>query len=292
MAQTVIGDTTGTFHYHLRASRTLLLELRENRLHEADRPMLDLLTEVYAYFAITSNLTLHSNLSPDRNIPQDFFLSAEVLASLNRGNYIYGNLFGCAHELFALINPIARSARRFLSKPNDEQHNAQLAAYEKQILEWTPAPPGRKSLMGTRTPPPPASPDPYDLAARIYQQAILIFLYTMFHGANPPTPQLIATVEPRVKQTLGLAGSLGRDTHIQTTLWWPILMACSCLRDPVVRTGVLAVLETLPYTMLIVVRRYEFLIMLWEEMEADEGAYGPWGIEKTMVRRGVVAYCA
>ncbi|KAH7082819.1 fungal-specific transcription factor domain-containing protein [Paraphoma chrysanthemicola] len=118
--EVVIGDTQANFQFHRQASRTLLYELREKRAHEVDKSLLDLLIELYAFFAITTNMTLHAELTPDRTIPQDSFLSSEVLITLNQGSEFYGILFGAAHELFALINPITHTARHFLTDINLE----------------------------------------------------------------------------------------------------------------------------------------------------------------------------
>lgn len=279
--ETVIGDKSGSFYYHLRASRTLLVELRSNRYHEADHCLLDLLTEIYAFFAITTNLTLHADLSPNRDIPQDQFLSREVLSSLNRGTDIYGVLFGSAHELLALINPIARSARHLLSYPNDENRTALLIEYEHQILSWRKPPSICQQITRSA---PLDSIDVYELAGRIYQQVLLIFLYTMFHGPQAPTPSLDAQITVHVGLAFSFLGILPRDAFVQTTLMWPMLIAGSCLRDPAARARVLAGLESLPYTMLSVARMFEFLVLLWKEMDEDPRAFGPYGIELTMVK--------
>jgi hypothetical protein len=102
LLQAVIGGINGSLHYHPQASRTLLLELRNNRPHESDRPTLYLLTKIYASFAITTNLTLHADVSTERDIPQNPFLCLEISSSLNKDNDIYGILLGSAHELYSL----------------------------------------------------------------------------------------------------------------------------------------------------------------------------------------------
>lgn len=250
--------------------------------------MLDLLTEIYAYFAITTNITLHSD--SNQKIHQDSFLSSEVLCSLSRGTGNYGVLFGSAHELFALINPIAQSAREFLSHPNDDKRSTQLLQYEKQILSWKYAPSSPTPLAPQMQSPPVV--DPYDLAGQIYQHALLIFLHTMFHGAHLPTPSLISTVKLHVALTFALCSTIPRSAFIQTTLLWPVLIASSCLQDSSTRADILEMLQRLPYTTGSIKRMFEFLSILWREMDADENVYGPWGIEKTMIKSGFKMCCA
>lgn len=263
--------------------------------------MIDLLTECYAFFAITANLTLHADLTPSRDIPQDSLLSYKALSSLNYDTDIYGVLFGSAHKLFSLINPITRSARHFLQHPDDEKREAQLIAYETQVLGW--------KHMSVAPSPNPTQPvgtvtygyfrstdncDAYATAGKIYQQAILIFLYTMFHGPHAPTPHLIAKVDACVMKALMLSAQLLGDSYVQMSLMWTVLIVGSVMKDPVLRAAMAGSKEgrsELPYTMLSVQRGFEFLGLLWGEMEKDDRVYGPYGIELTIRRHNFNLCC-
>jgi hypothetical protein len=297
----MIGDIHGNFLYHLRASRTILIELRDHHADETDHMLIDLLTECYAFHAITANLTLHADLTPSRDIPQDPFLSSEVLGALNFGTDIYGVLFGSAHELFSLINPIANAARHFLEYPDNDERAAELLAYEKRIQSWTHVThipsntPQFAEIPPTYTIYRPAPGcDAYETAGQIYQQAILIFLYTMFHGPYAPTPELIAKVDACVMKALVLSSQLLGDSYVQMSLMWTVLIVGSVMKDPALRVAMAGSKEgrsELPYTMLSVQRGFEFLVLLWGEMEKDDSVYGPYGIELTIRRHNVNLCC-
>lgn len=245
---------------------------------------MDLLTEIYAFFAITTNITLHASLTIDRTIPQDSFLFSDILVSLNRGTDIYGTLFGAAHELFALINPIAISARALLLETDNTQKLQQFSSYEVQIKAWRydRRIPVQSEIDGV---------DAYELAAGTYQQAILIFLYTMFHGESRPTLDLYAKVEPCMHVALGTLGAMPQHASIKTILLWPVLIAGSCLRDDALRTAVLEGFQSVGYTTLSVKRGFDFLKLLWQEMDLDPAVYGPYGIEQVMMKYRIDICC-
>lgn len=285
----MIGNTDGNFFYHLRASRTLLLELRERRSHQVDQSLLDLLTEFYAFFAINANLTLNTNLPVDREIPEDLFLSSDSLVKLNQGNGIHGVLFGSAHELFGLIMPIARSARYFLQHQDLEQREISLRTYEKQIRAWKYIPTSRSYTDACSDS---ADLDPYNIAGKVYQQAILIFLYTMFNGPNAPSTSLIAKVDACIDNTLDAAANLPPEAPVQTTMAWAALIGGSCMRNPEHRAILKYSLENIRLSMLSIKRNLHFLETLWEDMDGDDMVYGPYGIELVMRRRDMSLTCA
>ncbi|KAF1849018.1 uncharacterized protein K460DRAFT_280828 [Cucurbitaria berberidis CBS 394.84] len=278
----LICNTEGHFFYHLRASRVLLIELRDCRADQVDQSLLDLLTEFYAYFAISTTITLHTDLPVNRHIPEDSFLSSAALSSLNRGNDIYGVLFGSAHGLWGLIMPIARSARYFGQHQNVNQRDINLRKYESEILSWTYTPFGQPST-GQDT-----ALDPYQLAGEIYQQTLLIFLYTTFNGPNPPTPDIYAKVDACVATALRLVAKIPLTHPLQTTLTWPSLIVGSCMRNPYDRAGIKYLMkQQLCATMLDLKRNLKFLLQLWEYQDKDETVYGPYGIELVIKRKSL-----
>lgn len=204
-----MGDTDGKVYHHLRASRTVLLELRGPRSRGVDDTLLDLLTEVYAFQAVGTNLTIHTDLPVNRDIPWDDFLSPEALLSLNRGNEIHGILFGTSHELLGLIIPIAQCARHHIREQDSDQRLKDLRRFELQIQAWNYV----------------ASPMAMDkvaekAAGEINQQALLIFLYTTFNGTNKPSPPLLERIDNILDVVEMLARKLPPRSRIHTTLTW------------------------------------------------------------------------
>lgn len=204
-----MGDIDGKVYHHLRASRTVLLELRGQCTREVDGTLLDLLTEVYAFQAIGTNLTIHTDLPVNRHIPWDDFLSPRALLSLNRGNEIHGILFGTSHELLGLIIPIAQCARHYVREQDTGQRLKDLRSFESRIQTWNYV----------------ASPIAMDnvaekAAGEINQQALLIFLHTTFNGTNKPPPALLERIDNILDLIEILARKLPPRSRIHTTLTW------------------------------------------------------------------------
>jgi hypothetical protein len=210
----VIGNTDGGVFFHLRASRILLLEIKKQRLLQVDHALLDFLLEGYALMAISSTLTLHTNLPIDRYIPEDEFLSSDSLQSLNERSRYRGQLLGSAHELFGLIMPIMRSARYFMCHQNARLKNTMLRYYEQKIHAWV-------FIESSSTTCGVAESSSYKFAGQMFQQALLIFLYTTFNGANVPPPELLAKVDSILNYIAELAQQMPPGASVRTPLSWP-----------------------------------------------------------------------
>lgn len=240
--------------------------------------------------AITSNITLRSDLTPSRHIPQDDFLSADNLQKLNEGTDLHGVMFGGAHELYGMINPIALSARHFLSHPDANEKQQQHDHWERKIKSWTYQSPHPISLTSQQQPFNPPNND-FELAALIYQKTLLIYLYSMYNGTATPSPSLISKIDTLVLQTFHLIALLPRHTYVRTTMMWNCIVCSSCVRSISLRKMLIQRAEMLPYTMVSAKRAYEFLILLWSEMDGDENVYGLWGVERTMRKFGIQFSC-
>ncbi len=300
--QILIGNTDGSFFHHLRASRTILIELRENRASQIDQSLRDTLTEIYSYFAITTNLTINTDLPVPRDIPEDVFLSPTSLVELNKGTPIYGVLFGCAHELFGLIMPILRSARYFHEHKNTRQRDINIRKYEQQINAWTFKPEffsskhdndedisdqddGDDSLANQLF-----AEDPdlyyYKLTGEAYQQILLVFLYTAFHDAQAPSPSLSTRIDAHILRAMEIGSHIPLSSPIWTTMCWTAFIAGSCTRSPELRELIVQNMQSVSLELLPQRKNVEFLKLVWEEMDRDESVYGLWGLEKAMVKSG------
>ncbi|KAJ4286420.1 hypothetical protein N0V90_013119 [Kalmusia sp. IMI 367209] len=270
--ESIIGDIQGTLFYHLRASHTVLLELKSRSSQQVDAAMVDFLTELYAFIAITANVTVNFDFAVDREIPMDDLLSSENLVALNRGTSSYGVLFGSAHKLLGLIVPISQAARRLNSYGSLENRQHKLQAFEAKIWENCP-------VMCD------GNPNAEEVAAAIYLQALFVFLYTTFHGASPPTEELYAKVDPHVDRFFELIPSLWPGSSVVTTLMWPALIVGSCIRDPAQQVLFSNCIKALPIKMGSCDRLQEVLEHLWGA--EDRQMYGPYGLELTMRRKNI-----
>lgn len=273
--QSIIGDTNGTIFYHLRASRAVLQELLSRDSPEIDPTILDFLTEWYAFSAISANVTLHANFaSINRDIPLDDFLSPDALENLNKGHPSYGVLFGSAHRLLGLIMPISQAARRLSREPDENERQDTLRSFESKIQAYSTTVPTAHFTAS-------------ETAASIYQQALLIYLYTLFHGTSPPNLSLYARIDPCIDRVFELMRGVLPFSAALTTLMWPALIIGSCIRDPSQQAVLLACMESLPIRMGSCKRMREVLASVYGAREEDERIYGPYGLETVMGREGV-----
>jgi hypothetical protein len=97
----IAGNLDGSFFMHLRASRHIILELR-NRRHEfkteAERKLYGFVVEFYAYFVLCNNIT-PSCMNKRRNLIHDPFLQS--LDDLEDFGAL-GVMFGGSHGLCGL----------------------------------------------------------------------------------------------------------------------------------------------------------------------------------------------
>ncbi|KAK7409653.1 hypothetical protein QQX98_008168 [Neonectria punicea] len=162
------ANTQGSLYHHLRALKWMISEMQKHwRIYDQD--ILGFCTEQYQYLAIVSHIGFGFGLKPlDWNAGDNRL--AGSLTTLNKGSPIYGFMFGRAHFLFALIPRIHTLAQQ---RWHQEQYltaglEATYSTLLSEITSWY----GEEddSNLG------------YQLAGRIYQQSLLIYLYTAFHG--------------------------------------------------------------------------------------------------------------
>ncbi|EUC38149.1 hypothetical protein COCVIDRAFT_106561 [Bipolaris victoriae FI3] len=277
--ESLSSEMNGSVYHHLRASRTVLLELRGR--HSSHGPLLEFLTEIYAFLAINSNLTLNTDFAVSRHIPYDDFLSPEALNSLNWGTESHGVLLGSCHELLGLIMPIAESARQHVREPDPVRKAEDKRHFERLIKAWKPSP----SLL--------IKDDPDErIAGQIQQQVLLIFLHTMFHGNERPTASLMQTVDDILDQMIEIASKFSPKSRVHSTMNWGARIVGSVCRKTRHREMMRAQMNTAPENKPRVKPTWAFLEDLWVEMDKDEGVYGPRGIEIMMRKRNINLGCA
>lgn len=273
-----MGNISGVSLYHLRASRKILLHLREMNA-SPNTGVLGFLSEIYAFQAITSNITSKKISGLNRRVPADDLLSS--LTNLNDGTSHYGFLFGAAHELFELIPQIAQSAEENESARVSETGCSTVERYyEDKIMSW------RCSLSSDKN----GSEDSEifrecSLAGQIYQQALLIFLYTMFHGERCPDQSLFDKVDPCIARSLDYREQVGPMSTLQTKMMWPTLIVGSCMRDKADRDKLLTLQSELYLSMAPLTRSAELLVYVWEDHDCDSRCFGIYGLAHAMEKR-------
>ncbi|KAL6161169.1 hypothetical protein ACJBU6_00300 [Exserohilum turcicum] len=279
--ESLISELNGNVFYHLRASRTVLLELRARNSRELHASLLDLLTEVYAFLAISANITIGTDFPVSRYVPYDPFLAPEALLSLNWGNDIHGVLFGSSHELFGLIVLITESARYHMRNHDPERKAAEKSEYERRILAWEHVPSASSKEDATER-----------IAGQINQQVVLIFLYTTFHDSVRPSAALMEKIDGILDRVLELSFHLNPTSRIHTTMTWAARVAGSVCRKKNHRAMMMSQMKVGPSNKPRARRTESFLGYLWAEMDKDESVYGPHGIEFIMRSRNTNLGCA
>jgi hypothetical protein len=259
---------TGTVFDHLSAAHSLLVKLLEQSDTAVPRELKDFVIEYYVYTATVSMISIDARLSGQLFLNFDLEQRArEVL----RTQYV-GNLCGCWLELLLLIPCIFDLGRQWMM--DDAQPTvptaddmAMFASIQAQILRWSPY-----SFV---------EPEVY-LAGLVFQQAMLIYLYTALGGYSyTPDGMYKGLIQTAVTEALSYLSEISPQARINSGLCWPIAVVGSCLEKPEqqerLRTRLTAMaahfgLGNMQRTLLL-------LEAMWELPATDAG---PWNICRSM----------
>ncbi|KAH8811157.1 fungal-specific transcription factor domain-containing protein [Xylogone sp. PMI_703] len=287
LCEVVVGNTQGALFYHLRATREVLVQLRYSCDTTISRRLLDFMTELYAFMAVSSFVTTKPSLI-SRDMPVDSMLCS--LSSLNRGSPLYGALFGTTHILCEMIPKIAVSAEEMQHETEKVRQSA-IEGYENKIKSWKyrdtsfMRSDGSVKTKANDIDPLFDSDISYRIAGEIYQEALFIFLYSSFSGSREPTQALRDLIDPHVDKTLELLLNLPAASCVATTMMWPTIVAGSCARLPRQQDKLRSIYSLTGIKMLSVVRSVELLDYLWEDQSQDPRLYGIYGLEIAMAKR-------
>ncbi|KAK5807514.1 hypothetical protein VI817_001772 [Penicillium citrinum] len=266
--ETAKGDMTGTIFDHLSAANTLLVKLLAQSDTAVPRELKDFVIEYYSYTATVSMISIDARLSGQ------LFLNLELeqrARELLQTQYV-GNLCGCWLELLLLIPCIFDLGRQWMMEETPAvvptaDDMAMFASIQAQILRWSPYPFVVAEVY---------------LAGLIFQQAMLIYLYTSLgsyeHTADGIYNGLIQTA---VTEAMSYLVELSPEARINSGLCWPIAVVGSCLVKPeqqeCLRTRLVAMathfgLGNMQRTLLL-------LEVMWQ---LPQGEAGPWNICRTM----------
>ncbi|KAJ5691951.1 hypothetical protein N7462_001374 [Penicillium macrosclerotiorum] len=266
--ETAKGDMTGTIFDHLSAANSLLVKLLAQSDAAVPRDLKDFVIEYYAYTATVSMISIDARLSGQLFLNFDLEHRARELL---RTQYV-GNLCGCWLELLLLIPCIFDLGRQWMIDnappiiPSADDI-AMFASIQAQILRWSPY-----SFVG---------PEVY-LAGLVFQQAMLIYLYTSLGGYSYSADGMYKVlVENAVTEAINYLGELSPHARINSGLCWPIAVVGSCLEKPEqqerLRNRLTAM--TSHFGLGNMQRTLLLLEAMWQLPAADTG---PWNICRTM----------
>lgn len=172
--------------------------------------------ELYLYLAIL----VYVPLSLDRN--PSIFEDSKLLFPYIRDTEHSGSLLGCAHALYEVIPQIAALAREreatiAANLPITQENYDAFTAILREVILWKPSHH--------------ASPDAAHCGA-VWQQAVLLFLYTSFMKISDKPFDFPEVVDHAFRKAEAELSQLPLDAPISTTLNWPLAILGSCASRP------------------------------------------------------------
>ncbi|PWY75507.1 C6 transcription factor [Aspergillus heteromorphus CBS 117.55] len=271
--ETAKGDMNGTIFDHLTAANSLLIRLLAQSDTAVPKDLKDFVIEYYTYTAAVSMISIDARVSTQLLL--DFELEQRA-RQLLQSDYV-GNLCGCWLELLLLIPCIFDLGRQWLM--HDDQPAmptaddvAMFGSLQVQIMRWAPY----NSV----------TPEVF-LAGRIFQQAMLLYLYTSL-GAFSRTENGMyqGMIVTAITDAMSYLDQLSATVRINSGLCWPIAVVGSCLSSAEHQESLRRRLTTMVNTFGLGNMQRTLLLLehMWE-MPLDEA--GPWNICRAMQRKQI-----
>ncbi|KAE8142993.1 fungal-specific transcription factor domain-containing protein [Aspergillus pseudotamarii] len=262
--ETARGDTNGTVFDHLLAARSLVPRVLTRRDIAIPNELRNFLLEYYVYTATTSLISIDAQFTPQ------FLLCAELLQegqALATSGYL-GSLCGCWLGLLLFVPRIFDLRRTWLGRGRNNVVADQVTTYatiHSEITQWEPHQSARYEVA---------------LAGHIYQQATLLYLYTILDTAGHDAQGIHATtIQGAVTKAMLYLDQLPPTRQINTSLCWPIAVVGSCVTCRQQQDKIRIRLNTMSDTIGLgnIVRTRDILEHMWSGAET-----GPWELSKAM----------
>ncbi|KAJ5633260.1 hypothetical protein N7490_009599 [Penicillium lividum] len=216
--ETAKGDMTGTIFDHLTAANSLLVKLLEQSDSAVPRELKDFVIEYYVYTASVSMISVDARLSRQLFLNFDLEQRARELLTVQ---YV-GNLCGCWLELLLLIPVIFDLGRQWMMEEQvtmpTADDMAMFASIQSQILRWAPFPFVEPEVF---------------MAGLIFQQSMLIYLYTSLGGYKYTSDGMYkGLIQTAVTEAMSYLDQLSPSARINSGMCWPIAVVGSCLETP------------------------------------------------------------
>ncbi|GKZ26867.1 hypothetical protein AbraIFM66951_003848 [Aspergillus brasiliensis] len=268
MLTTAKGDMNGTIFDHLTAANSLLIRLLSQSDTAVPKDLKDFVIEYYTYTAAVSMISVDARVSTQLFLNFDLEQRARQLL---QSEYV-GNLCGCWLELLLLIPCIFDLGRQWMmhdgrpAMPTADDI-VMFSSLQVQIMQWTPY----ASV----------SPEVF-LAGRIFQQAMLLYLYTALGGfSRAENGMYQGLIDTAITEAMSYLGQLSGTARINSGLCWPIAVVGSCLTNAEHQDSLRHRLTVMVNTFGLGNMQRTLLILehMWQ-MPLDEA--GPWNICRAM----------
>lgn len=258
----------GTVFDHLSAAQSLLVKLLEKSDAVVPKELKDFVIEYYIYTATVSMISIDARYSRQLFLNIDLEQRAHQLVS---SQYL-GNLCGCWLELLLLIPVIFDLGRQWrledaqTIRPTADDL-AMFASLQAQILRWSP-------YLSV--------PPEVHLAGLIFQQAMLLYLYTALEGfGHTPDGMYQGLFDTATTEAMVYLDELSPTARINSGLCWPIAVVGSCLLLPEQQGRLRRRLNTMVDTFGLGNMQRTLLLLeaMWQKPASESG---PWNICQTM----------
>ncbi|PGG99042.1 hypothetical protein GX51_06458 [Blastomyces parvus] len=267
------GNLDGSLFTHLRASRHLILQLRdklEQITMDADRKLYGFVMEVYGYIVVSNIITPYGMNQARTLILDPFLQSFDDLRSFGA----FGSMLCGSHNLFEMITEISVfSAQQGPPRPSVEANPDRLNTYndlKNRIVNWDPPSGGSPdSILVSQ----------HRAALEVYRHALLIFLETAISPFSIHDTARILTIQMHIDVGLSYHHHSFGTTY-STLLLWPLMIIGSCMVKEDQQREMAHRLMHNHFKMKNTVQGGRLLELLWAD--DDEYAIGPYGLGLVM----------
>lgn len=228
----------------------------------------DFVIEYYTYTASVSMISADAGASPQ--LLMNFEREQRAQQLVDR-QYV-GNLCGCWLELLLLIPSIFGWGRQWTVTDNQSAVPTAddfliFGSLQAQILRWSPYPWVTLEVS---------------LAGRIFQQAMLLYLYTAAGCLQPSGSGMYQVmVGAATSEAMEYLDQLSPKVRINSGLCWPIAVVGSCLSDPKQQDCLRRRLNEMVGTFGLG-NMHRTLLLLEHMWQMSPGETGPWSISRVM----------
>ncbi|KAK5953775.1 hypothetical protein OHC33_005044 [Knufia fluminis] len=276
------GNTYGAAMQHLRACREFV-EAALEHLHESEhRDFVVYLVKNYGYFVLVTNL--RGSLQVD-NIRLGLEFSTYIMLKIKKFSAI-GPMFDFEPEGISLIPQIAQLAWQRKQSPSASDYQVCQATYVRLLeslnrelqqclsgkVADTQSSSGLK-LWNTR-----------QLVISIKINTLLMFLHASFPQHDGRPTLITGLLQPLIDRTMMLLTHVD-EANACYSLFWPILVMGSYVRDRAKQGLLVSRLETNQSRMQYLSGGIELLQWLWEDQDGMN--FGLEGLETVAAARGV-----
>ncbi|KAL7623799.1 hypothetical protein AAE478_005352 [Parahypoxylon ruwenzoriense] len=272
------GDKHGAILTHLAVAGTLLPIVLRRATQQVSNAFRNFIIEYYVYTATLSIISMKPEAMEQFMLPTE---AKDEAQRLSESGYT-GNLCGCWLKLLLLIPDIVQFNATLQAGRNTDfgiSHDAfaKFAKLQADILSWSPYQGASKDQV---------------VSGRIYQQALLLYLYTCLARSTQHGQRIYAGIITAAAQKgMSLLQQLSPGGRPDTTLCWPIAVIGSCItyevQQEIIRNRLVVMADALSFGN--IERILSVLGLLWS---SHEDGRDPWALSRIMQEHNfVVALC-